>query len=172
MSTLSPPPLDEDDEQVACHFLRTAPTLVGADDLGIASAPVKPWPHQLRTVRRAVERFPQGFLFCDEVGLGKTVEALLALRQLLLAGRVKRALILVPKALLRQWQEELHEKAALDVPREPVTEQPVATTRPTPARTPRRRGIHRTWHYANGRELNANLTPSPERCAPLIELRF
>ena len=62
--------------------------------------------------------------------------------------------------------------AALDVPREPVTEQPVATTRPTPARTPRRRGIHRTWHYANGRELNANLTPSPERCAPLIELRF
>jgi superfamily II DNA or RNA helicase len=117
MSTLRPPPLDEDDAQVACHFLRTAPTLVGADDLGVASAPVKPWPHQLRTVRRAVERFPQGFLFCDEVGLGKTVEALLALRQLLLAGRVKRALILVPKALLRQWQEELHEKAALDVPR-------------------------------------------------------
>lgn len=117
MSTASPPPLTEDDEQVACHFLRTAPTLIGADDLGVASAPVKPWPHQLRTVRRAVERFPQGFLFCDEVGLGKTVEALLALRQLLLAGRVKRALILVPKALLRQWQEELHEKAALDVPR-------------------------------------------------------
>jgi hypothetical protein len=62
--------------------------------------------------------------------------------------------------------------AALDAPREPAAASRVETSRTTRARTPRRRGIHRTWHYANGRELNANLTPSPERCAPLIELRF
>ena len=54
-------------------------------------------------------------MFCDEVGLGKTIEAGLALRQLIVTGRVRRALILCPKNLLRQWQEELWEKLALDV---------------------------------------------------------
>jgi superfamily II DNA or RNA helicase len=105
-----------DREKLLFHFLREAPRLVGAGLLGVASAPVAPWPHQREVVRRAVEAYPRGFLFCDEVGLGKTIEAALALRQLLLSGRVARALILVPKALLRQWQEELHEKAALEVP--------------------------------------------------------
>jgi superfamily II DNA or RNA helicase len=64
-----------------------------------------------------VRRYPESFLFCDEVGLGKTIEAGLALRQLLISGRVKRVLVLVPKGLLRQWQEELHEKLALSLPR-------------------------------------------------------
>ncbi len=103
-------------EALLFHFVREAPRLLAAEGLGTASAPVEPWPHQLEVVRRSVAAFPRGFLFCDEVGLGKTIEAALALRQLLLSGRVARALILVPKALLRQWQEELHEKAALEVP--------------------------------------------------------
>ena len=83
----------------------------------MTSCPVEPWPHQLRVVREAVRRYPESFLFADEVGLGKTIEAGLALRQLVVSGRVRRALILVPKALLRQWQEELHEKLVLRVPR-------------------------------------------------------
>lgn len=104
-------------ERLAFEFLRRAPHLPGAGDLGVASAAVEAWPHQLRVVRRAVEHFPRGFLFCDEVGLGKTIEAGLALRQLWISGRVRRVLILVPRAVLRQWQEELHEKLALDVVR-------------------------------------------------------
>mgnify|MGYP002682180715 CR=1 FL=1 len=48
---------------------------------------------------------------------GKTIEAGLALRQLVISGRVKRSLLLVPKSVMRQWQEELYEKFALNVPR-------------------------------------------------------
>lgn len=117
----NPEPLEELEqaeqrERLLFHFVREAPRLANASHLGVSSAPVEPWPHQLEVVRRSVEAFPRGFLFCDEVGLGKTIEAALTLRQLLLSGRVSRVLILVPKALLHQWQEELHEKAALEVP--------------------------------------------------------
>lgn len=116
--------LDEDteptgdvDERLLFRFLREAPYLPGADDLGVATSPVAPWPHQLRVVRRVAESFPQSFLFADEVGLGKTVEVALALRQLTISGRVRRALLLVPRSILRQWQEELYEKAGLNVAR-------------------------------------------------------
>ncbi len=105
------------DERLLFRFLREAPFLPAARDLGVATSAVEPWPHQLRVVRRLVERFPESFLLCDEVGLGKTVEAGLALRQLIVSGCVRRALLLVPANVLRQWQEELYEKVALDVPR-------------------------------------------------------
>ncbi len=105
------------DERLIFRFLREAPRLPGARDFGVASSAVEPWPHQLRVVREVVERYPQSFLFCDEVGLGKTIEAALALRQLVISQRAQRALVLAPRGLLRQWQEELHEKAALPVPR-------------------------------------------------------
>lgn len=104
-------------EPLLLRFLREAPRLPGARDLGAATSAVAPWPHQLRAARRLVERYPQSFLLADEVGLGKTIEAGLALRQLVISGRVRRALLLVPRSLLRQWQEELYEKLALHVPR-------------------------------------------------------
>lgn len=104
-------------ERLRLRFIQQAPFLPSASDLGITSCPVQPWPHQLRVVRQVTSRFPESFLFADEVGLGKTIEAGLALRQLLISGRVQRVLILVPKGLLRQWQEELHEKMVLDIPR-------------------------------------------------------
>ncbi|MEM1177011.1 MAG: helicase-related protein, partial [Acidobacteriota bacterium] len=115
----SVPPTESPDllEKLSFRFVRELPRLPSAADLGIATAGVAPWPHQLKVIRRAVERYPQSFLFCDEVGLGKTIEAALALRSLWLSGRVRRALILVPKAVLRQWHEELHEKAFLPVAR-------------------------------------------------------
>jgi len=49
----------------------------------------------------------------DEVGLGKTIEAGLVLRSLLLRGEVGRGLIIAPRNLVRQWMEELREKLAL-----------------------------------------------------------
>ena len=75
--------------------------------------PFKPYPHQDRVYRRASSGHPRSFLFCDEVGLGKTIEAGLALRTLLLKGKVKRVLLAVPRSLVRQWMEELREKFAL-----------------------------------------------------------
>jgi len=103
-------------EQIICQFLRDAPYLVGASGLGAATCAVVPWPHQQAVARRVVESFPSRYLLADEVGLGKTIEAGLVLRHLWLNGVVSRALILAPKSVLRQWQEELYEKFALNVP--------------------------------------------------------
>jgi hypothetical protein len=102
-------------ERIICQFLRDAPHLVGASGLGAATCTLTPWPHQQTVARRLVARFPSRYLLADEVGLGKTIEAGLVLRQLWLSGVVRRALILAPKSVLRQWQEELYEKFALNV---------------------------------------------------------
>jgi len=104
-------------ERIIFQFLRDAPHLLNAGQLGMATCTVKPWPHQERVARAVVEQYPQPFMLCDEVGLGKTIEAGLIIHQLLLSGRVRKALILVPKSVLVQWQEELYEKFALNVPR-------------------------------------------------------
>jgi superfamily II DNA or RNA helicase len=85
--------------------------------VGVASAGALPLPHQQLIAVRAVETYPRGYLLADEVGLGKTIEAGLIVRELLLSGRAQTALLLVPASVLSQWQEELHEKLSLDVPR-------------------------------------------------------
>lgn len=75
-------------------------------------------PHQIETVRKVLRRFRGRVLLADEVGLGKTIEACLLLREYLLRRLVKRVLILVPNPLVSQWQEELSSKFQLtfDVP--------------------------------------------------------
>ena len=105
------------DERLLFQFLRDAPYLPVARDLGAQTSSIRPWPHQTQVARVVVDRFPDRVLLCDEVGLGKTIEAGLVIRQLILTGRVKRCLILTPAAVLRQWQEELYEKFNLDIPR-------------------------------------------------------
>lgn len=100
-------------ELLAFALLQDAPKLPGGGLLGMYSAPVAPWPHQEAVIRRLVERWPCSYLLCDEVGLGKTVEAALALRCLVLSGRVKRVLIAAPAGLTGQWHRELAQKAML-----------------------------------------------------------
>ena len=68
---------------------------------------VVPLPHQLYALNRAVSRDRIRYLLADEVGLGKTIEAGLVLRELKLRGRVKRILVVAPKGLVRQWQAEM-----------------------------------------------------------------
>jgi superfamily II DNA or RNA helicase len=75
--------------------------------------PLQPFPHQTQVWQRAVAAFPQSYLFCDEVGLGKTIEAGLGLRTLILRGALNRVLLIAPRSLVRQWMEELREKFAL-----------------------------------------------------------
>ena len=104
-------------ERILFEFLRSAPFLSNAHRLGVTTSTVEPWPHQSRVIGKVVDRYPENFLFCDEVGLGKTIEAGLALRQLIVSGQVRRALLLAPRTVLRQWQEELYEKFVLNVPR-------------------------------------------------------
>lgn len=106
----------EQRERILFQFLRDAPHLIQENSLGAATSAVIPWPHQTRVADAVVQRFPERAMLCDEVGLGKTIEAGLVIRQLVLSGFVKRCLILAPKSVLRQWQEELYEKFALQVP--------------------------------------------------------
>ncbi|MDM3845229.1 MAG: SNF2-related protein [Aphanizomenon gracile PMC638.10] len=82
----------------------------GCLDFCLKSIPIKPWPHQIKILRRVAETFPKSFLIADEVGLGKTIETGLILRYLLLAKKAKRVLILSPASVQPQWQEELREK--------------------------------------------------------------
>ncbi len=70
--------------------------------------------YQLRTVRRVLGEFHGRALLADEVGLGKTVEACLCLKEYLLRGLVRRALVLVPPALRAQWRDELANKFGIE----------------------------------------------------------
>ncbi|MDE0030307.1 MAG: SNF2-related protein [Deltaproteobacteria bacterium] len=98
-------------------FIRRAPTLSGGGvRVGEATAAVTPWPHQVRAFERLYGNWPPKLLIADEVGLGKTIQAGLLLRQAWLAGRAQRILILAPKAVLGQWQIELREKFNLNWP--------------------------------------------------------
>jgi len=121
IAELSPPlthnPQLATHELILFQFVRDAPYLPGATGLGAATAAITPWPHQTRVANELLADFPGRALLCDEVGLGKTIEAGLVIRQLLISGRVKRCLILAPKSVLNQWQEELYEKFALEIPR-------------------------------------------------------
>ena len=103
-------------EAALFQFLRDAPFLPNADRLGEEGSAVKLWPHQARVVEKVVRTFPEPYLLCDEVGLGKTLEAGAILKQLLMCGRIHRSLILTPKSVCRQWQEELYESFLLNVP--------------------------------------------------------
>ncbi|MCD6293487.1 MAG: DEAD/DEAH box helicase [Deltaproteobacteria bacterium] len=68
---------------------------------------VKQYAYQVETVRKAMRSYRGRVLLADEVGLGKTIEAGMVLKEYLMRGMVKRALILTPPALLGQWCEEL-----------------------------------------------------------------
>lgn len=70
-------------------------------------------PHQIETVRKVLRHFRGRVLLADEVGLGKTIEACLLLREYLLRQLVKKVLILVPSPLVSQWREELLSKFGL-----------------------------------------------------------
>ncbi len=71
---------------------------------------VERFEYQIRTVTRVLREFYGRVLLADEVGLGKTVEACLCLKEYLLRGLVARALILVPPGLRAQWRDELENK--------------------------------------------------------------
>ncbi|WP_314259794.1 SNF2-related protein [Cardiobacterium hominis] len=79
----------------------------------LMSAQVHLHPHQIEAALFALKHpLHEGVMLADEVGLGKTIEAGLALCQLW-AERKRRLLVVCPASLRKQWQEELHEKFAL-----------------------------------------------------------
>lgn len=99
------------------QFMVEAPYLPNGDRACDATALVDLWPHQRNVVQETAAAWPQGRLLCDEVGMGKTIEAILVLRRLMAGRGVRRILILLPAGLLQQWQGELREKGGLVFPR-------------------------------------------------------
>ncbi len=104
-------------ERLRFAIIKDGPFLPGGRFVGMATAPVEPWPHQEVVARRLIETWPFSWLLCDEVGLGKTIEAGLAIRSLVLSGLVKRVLIAPPASLTRQWQREMASKFLLSFAR-------------------------------------------------------
>ena len=113
----SPTEVHSDPRRIVWDFIHRAPTLPhGGERVGEATSAVTPWPHQVQAFHRMYDHWPPRLLIADEVGLGKTIQAGLLLRQAWLAGRAQRVLILAPKAVLTQWQVELREKFNLNWP--------------------------------------------------------
>jgi len=75
-------------------------TLTGVDHLG----------YQIETVRKALRIFHGRVLLADEVGLGKTIEACMIVKEYLLRGMARRVLILSPPSLVGQWAREMSGK--------------------------------------------------------------
>ncbi|MFZ0443380.1 MAG: SNF2-related protein [Bacillus sp. (in: firmicutes)] len=69
-----------------------------------------PLPHQLEVAKQVVENMNGKAILADEVGLGKTIEAGLILKEYMIRGLVKKVLILVPASLVTQWASELTSK--------------------------------------------------------------
>lgn len=69
-----------------------------------------PLPHQLEVAKQVIENMHGKAILADEVGLGKTIEAGLILKEYMIRGLVKKVLILVPASLVTQWAFELNSK--------------------------------------------------------------
>lgn len=71
---------------------------------------VIPLPHQLHVLNRVMSKNNIRYILADEVGLGKTIEAGLVMKELKARGLVKRVLIVAPTGLVTQWNQEMQEK--------------------------------------------------------------
>ena len=71
---------------------------------------VIPLPHQLHVLNRVMSNNTIRYILADEVGLGKTIEAGMVIKELKARGLVKRILVVCPTGLVTQWATEMHDK--------------------------------------------------------------
>ena len=150
-------------------FIQHAPARPnGGERVGEATSAVIPWPHQVRAFERLYRDWPPKLLIADEVGLGKTIQAGMLLRQAWLAGRAKRILVLAPKAVLKQWQIELREKFNLNWP---IYDGHKLVWYPSPAwRGRNERDVDRgDWHREPVVIASSHLMRRRDRSAALLE---
>jgi superfamily II DNA or RNA helicase len=70
--------------------------------------------YQVETVRKVLKQYRGRVLLADEVGLGKTVEAGMVLKEYALRGMAERILVLAPASLVGQWRDEMESKFGID----------------------------------------------------------
>ena len=80
----------------------------------LTAAKVDLLPHQIVLTHRIANASPRRFLIADSVGLGKTIETALVLRELASRNELTRALMVVPAGLVNNWHRELNETFHLD----------------------------------------------------------
>lgn len=90
-----------------CYQAHSLPLMENVSTL--TSAKIDLLPHQVVLTHRVATASPRRFLIADEVGLGKTIEAALILRELISRGELKRALMVVPAGLVNNWHRELND---------------------------------------------------------------
>lgn len=90
-----------------CYEAHALPLMESSPAL--TAAKVDLLPHQVVLTHRVATAFPRRFLIADEVGLGKTIETALLLRELASRGELHRVLIVVPAGLVNNWHRELNE---------------------------------------------------------------
>ncbi len=95
----------------AIRYIAAAARITEALATDALIAPVEgkliPLPHQLYALSRVMSGDKVRYLLADEVGLGKTIEAGLVMRELKLRGRAKRVLVIAPTGLVTQWVQEM-----------------------------------------------------------------
>ena len=151
-------------------FIAVAPCLPkGGVRVGEVTSAVTPWPHQVQAFRRMYDNWPPKLLIADEVGLGKTVQAGLLVRQAWLAGRAKRILIMAPKNVCSQWQIELREKFNLNWP---IYDGQKLSWYPSPAMQGHtERAVGRdVWHQEPAVIVSSHLVRRADRQRELLEV--
>ncbi len=112
------PKAEEVGDAVGIELLFDAARLILRDGAGpfrsLGRVSIRPRAYQFVPLLMALRLNPVRMLIADDVGVGKTVEALLIARELLDRGEIKRLCVLCPPYLCEQWQMELKEKFHLE----------------------------------------------------------
>ncbi len=78
--------------------------------LSATSSGIIPLPHQMHALNKALEGEQIRYILADEVGLGKTIEAGMIIKELKARGLIKRILVVCPTGLVTQWSSEMKDK--------------------------------------------------------------
>ena len=109
----------DDPIMLGAHLRATRWRTASAADRKLFQAPFRAGirldAYQLLPLQRALDLPRANLLIADDVGLGKTVEAGLIARELLLRRRIDFILIAAPSSMVLQWQDEMAQKFGLDV---------------------------------------------------------
>jgi ERCC4-related helicase len=113
-SSFPPPNPEQPGDYNACRLLRDAARISTRNAVGpfrsFGKIAVEPRPYQLVPLLMAMRLDPVRMLVADDVGIGKTIEACLIVKELMERGEATRLAVLCPPHLAEQWQRELSQK--------------------------------------------------------------
>ena len=117
-ATFAPPAAKDLGDAASAGLLRSALQIGFRSSAGpfrsLASISVEPRPYQLVPLLMAVRQSVVRLLIADDVGIGKTIEAALIAKELLVSGEARGLAVLCSPALAEQWQDELRTKFGID----------------------------------------------------------